>query len=74
MEKTLRTWAEFPKLKFSSRRARALAEAKLFRDCGRLAVNPDDERVFELLYYSGKPLIEHYWRRGEMSAILEQSE
>jgi hypothetical protein len=73
MSQTLHTWSELPKIRFSSKRARDLAEWRLFGDCGRLTVDPRNAKSLTLLMLDPKMLAEHYWRQGEMDAISEQS-
>lgn len=71
--RTLRTWAALSRIKFSSRRARVLAEQALFRDCGALVLALIDPIDTPLGYTDGKMLLEHFWRAGEMDFLREQS-
>jgi hypothetical protein len=68
---TLKTWSALPRVRFSSRRARQLAEIALFGDCGWAAVVPDDQRAFNILHLDVQSLVDVYWREGELAALRE---
>lgn len=69
MSQTLRAWSAIPRYRTSGRRARKMAEWMLFRDCGRLTVDPDDARAITMILLSPEALARHYIREGEIAAV-----
>lgn len=71
MAGTLHAWTDMRMIKFSSRRARELAEAKIFRDCGYATLDPDSLKAFDLSTRPRDMLKLDYFRHGEMAALSE---
>lgn len=68
---TLKTWSALPRIGFSAKKARLLAEWALFRDCGYVTIDPTYEPRSMLMYLSPETLAEEYAREGEMAYIKQ---
>lgn len=72
LRQTLNIWRLLGRYDHGSKAAKGMADSALFRDCGRLCIDPSDAAALTLMLLSPEAAAQHYWREGQIDALAAE--